>query len=155
MADLGAIGTKYVDEAVRLVPMSLTAPTGAATLLDNPLSRVIFDCADASSVAKNFPRAMVLDYTKIGGSMTALYPATQLQIRGTVKNSAGTGIARLVLIINREGVCVGKTRSASDGTFSVTLVNQGFSPVLCAAIPEDADLRNAVVKWKVVPVVQA
>lgn len=134
--------------------MPLSTVTGTADL-KVPQRRCIFDCADAASVAKNFPRALEYGAHLITNGRQARYFANQLQIRGTVKNSAGTGIARRVLIINREGACVGKTVSASDGTFSVTLVNQGFDFTLCVAIPEDGDLRNAVVKWKVVPVVQA
>lgn len=154
MADLGAIGIRPVSIAALAVPMNVSAATG--TILGiSPFKRVVFDCADAKSVAKNFPRAVELRAGMVLNGRTALYLASQLQIRGTVKNSAGTGISRRVLIINREGACVGKTQSAGDGTFTITLFNQSTNPVLCVAIPDDGDIRNAVVKWKVLPVAQA
>lgn len=154
MADLGAIGVRPVNDAALFVPLLVSTPTGFARGI-KPYTRVVFDCADAQSVAKNFPRAVELRAGAVLNGRTALYPTSQLQIRGTVKNSAGTGISRRVLIINREGACVGKTQSAGDGTFSVTLFNQSTNPVLCVAIPDDGDLRNAAVKWKVLPVAQA
>lgn len=154
MADLGAIGFRVVDNAAREIPLTATAATGLASGI-SPMKRAIFDCADAASVAKNFPRALELRASSVAIGRQARYLVNQLQVRGTVKNSAGTGISRRVLIINREGACVGKTQSAGDGTFSVTLFNQGTEFVACVAIPEDADTRNAVVKWKVQAVAQA
>lgn len=154
MADLGAIGIRVVSEAARSIPLDTTAPTGNASSI-SPARRCIFDCADAASVQKNYPRAVEVQAALATIGRQARYLKDQLQVRGTVKDSAGTGISRRVLIINREGACVGKTRSAGDGTFSVTLYNQGTEFVACMAIPEDADTRNAVVKWKVQAVAQA
>lgn len=153
MADLGAIGIRPVNNALLLVPLSVTAPTNTATGI-RPFRRVIFDCAEAQSVAKNFPRAVEIRSGTVLNGRTAAYLPNQLQVRGTVKNSAGTGISRRVLVVNREGACVGKGQSAGDGTFSITLYNQAAAFVACIAIPEDADVRNAVIKWKVVPVAQ-
>lgn len=152
MADLGAIGILHTSESVRQIPLSYATPTGTAKRLANPLMRVIFDVADAQ-IPKFFPRAFVQNHMRISMGRTALYLKDFKEIRGTVKNSAGTGIARIVMIFNRQGQCVGTvTSSAVDGTFKCLVDNQ-TGVCLVAALPDDLDNRNAVVKWKVTPVV--
>lgn len=150
MADLGAIGIKHTSESQRLIPLSYTTATGTARTLLSPLARIIYDVSDARST-KNFPRAFVSDHSRVEFGRVARYLDQFMQVRGTVKNSAGTGISRRVIIVNRYGRCVGVGQSAGDGTFSILVDNQtGY--VLVCAIPDDTDNRNAVVAWKVTPV---
>ena len=151
MADLGTIGIQHTSVSVRVIPLNVTAETGTARLLKNPLNRTIFNTAEAQSTSKNYPRAFVQDIWRITQGRQAVYLKDFTEIRGTVKNSAGTGIARRVLVVNRAGQCVGTTVSAADGTFKCLLDNQAYEVVLVVAIPDDGDNRNAVVKWKVVP----
>lgn len=150
MADLGAIGIEHTDIAVRVIPLSFVAGDGTARLLDDPKARVPFDIADAQ-IPKNFPRAFVQNDRRITMGRTALYLKDFREVRGTVKNSAGTGIVRRVLMTNAFGQCVGSVVSAADGTFKCLVDNQvGY--VLAEALPDDVDNRNAVVKWKITPV---
>lgn len=152
MAALGAIGIMFQGANKRELDLPRTTPTGTA---EGKITRMrrIFDVADAQNITTGFVRAFVQDFWRITNGRTAQYLGVFTQIRGTVKNSAGTGIARRVIIINGASQCVGRITSNSDGTFKILLDNQGFAVVLCIALPDDADVRNAVVAWKVTPVV--
>lgn len=153
MADLGAIGISYINVAVRVVPLDVTAATGTARLLKNPLSRAIFDCADAKSIsARNMPfRCFVQDFRRITQGRKAAYFVDWKEIRGTVTNSSDVGISRRVLALTAQGQCVGAAQSAGDGTFTIVIDNC-LDPVIVAALPDAGDVRNAVVKWAVTPV---
>lgn len=155
MADLGAIGIKYADEALRLIPLAVTTPTGTAQLPDNPLSRVIFDCADAKNISsRNTPlqRAFVQDFWRIAHGRKAAYLQDWKEIRGTVENSSAVGISRRVLALTAQGQCVGAAQSSAvDGTFTMVIDNC-LEAILIVALPDPGDVRNAVVKWGVIPV---
>lgn len=115
--------------------------------------RRILDVADAQNITKGYPRGIVMDRQRVTDGRFAQYLSDFLQVRGHVQNSAGTGIARDVVITNRQGQCVGRVRSSAvDGSFKITVDNMGPFPVNCEAIPDDGDNRNAAVKWKAVPV---
>lgn len=150
MAALGAIG--LIPTAVkRLVPLPYTTPTGDV-YARNARMRRILDVAEAQNIRTGYVRAIVQDFWRITQGRSAQYLSNFKQVRGTVKNSAGTGIARRVVITNGFGQCVGRVTSAADGTFSILCDNNNDAVVLCQALPEDGDLRNAVVAWKVIPV---
>lgn len=149
MADLGAIGIKHTSESVRLVPLSTASPTNTARTLTNPVMRVIFDVADAQ-IPKYF-RAWVQSHNRISFGRQAVYLKDFKEIRGTIKNSAGTGISRRYMLVNAYGQCVGTGISAGDGTFKCLTDNQ-IGYVYAIALPDDVEARNAVVKWKITPV---
>jgi hypothetical protein len=75
------------------------------------------------------------------------------ELRGTVKNSSGTGIARRVIAIdNRSGVKRGEVTSAGDGTFTMKIAAT-LEAVTVIAIQNAGDQRNAAIFDAVVPVV--
>lgn len=156
MAALGAIGIMPQGAFKRLIPLPVTTPLGTA---EGKVTRMrcILDVADAqagTAITGRFPVAFVQDFWRITQGRSAQYLKDFKQVRGTVKNSAGTGIARRVVITNGFGQCVGRTTSSAvDGTFKLLCDNNNDSYVLCQALPDDGDLRQAVVAWKVIPVV--
>lgn len=152
MAALGAIGIQFQGAFKRLIPLPVTTPIGTAFAKTAQMRRIL-DVADAQNITKGFPRAVVQDFWRIREGRFAQYFSDFLQVRGHVKNSAGTGIARDVVIINRQGSIVGKVRSSAvDGSFKITVDNSGTNFLLVAAIPDDGDNRQAVPMWKVIPV---
>lgn len=82
------------------------------------------------------------------------YLDQEREIRGTVRNSSGTGISRRVLAIDaRTGAFRGITTSAADGTFKLRVAHS-TEPVQVIAVPNAGDARNAVIFDAVVPVAQ-
>jgi len=153
MADLGAIGRQPATVR-RLIPLTgaLATPTGVA--FSQP---VVYTCrldiADARNITLAKPRAIAMSIARYSEGRKATYLDLNTQIRGFVRNASAVGIARRVLIFDAAGHCVGKTdSSASDGSFKITVDNQGSAITLCVALPDTGDNRNAVVKWAVVPV---
>ncbi len=74
------------------------------------------------------------------------------ELRGTVKDSTATGIARRVIAIdNRTGALRGMTTSAGDGTFTMKIA-ETLEAVTVIAVPDSGDSRNAVVFDAVLPV---
>lgn len=59
---------------------------------------------------------------------------------------------RRVIVLTRDGTRLGVVRSAADGTFKIRATGYLLNRTISIAIPDDGDLRNAVVKWGVVPV---
>lgn len=152
MAALGAIGIQPQGAFKRLIPLPATTPLSTAEGKNSRMRRIL-PVADAQDITKGYVRAFIQDVWRITQGRSAQYLGDFLQVRGTVKNSAGTGIMRRVVITNGFGQCVGRvTSSAVDGTFKVLCDNNATAFVLCEALPDDADNRNAVVKWKVIPV---
>src|SRR5574337_1413056 len=83
----------------------------------------------------------------LGENMVASYYDQVYEIRGTVQDSAGNPMSRRVLVLTRDGTRLALLRSGADGTFKTRVWNYGLNRVLVVAIPDDGDLRNAVVKW--------
>lgn len=80
------------------------------------------------------------------------YPDQYMEIRGTVVNSSDSPLERQVLLLTRDGILIREVRSAADGTFSIKVDDYSINQTLVIAIPDDGDVRNAVVKWGVVGV---
>ena len=85
-----------------------------------------------------------------GENQSASYQDQDFQIRGTVLDSEDVPMERRVLLLTRDGTRLGITRSNPDGTFKLMAWNYGLNRTLVVAIPDDSDLRNAVVKWGVI-----
>lgn len=83
----------------------------------------------------------------LGENMSAAYYDQVYEIRGTVKDSDGNPMSRRVIVLTRDGTRLALLRSGADGTFKTRIWNYGLNRVLVVAIPDDGDLRNAVVKW--------
>lgn len=110
------------------------------------------DTVFARDISQTPVEAMQLAPYPLSPLTVRTYRDQDLEIRGTVLDELSNPIERDVLIIQRDGYFLGRTRSAPDGTFSLICRDYGAQRVVVIAVPVEADLRNAVVKWGVVPV---
>lgn len=96
--------------------------------------------------------ASALRVTPFGENQVATFYDQDYEIRGIVKDSSGSPMQRRVIVLTRDGTRLGVVRSAADGTFKIRATGYLLNRTINVAIPDDGDLRNAVVKWGVVPV---
>lgn len=128
MADLGAIGT---------------ADTG-------DYASAAFDVFSARDASLNIPTCY--SRSDVDTYFVARYRDLWRELRGSVQNSAGVGIARRVIAIdNRTGVLRGSVVSEADGTFVMT-ISSSYEAVTVIAVPDAGDARNVVVFDAVLPV---
>jgi hypothetical protein len=107
----------------------------------------------ARNITLNPFRFSVIKYPYYGENQAPSYYDQDYEIRGVVLDSDSNPMERRVLLHTRDGTKIGVTRSNSDGTFKFRVWNYGLNRTLVTAIPDDGDLRNAVVKWGVIGVV--
>ena len=130
MANLGSIGASYGSRSHYVIPLD-------------------------TAWARPFTRPLCIGRASADVYLRPRYRDQWRELRGTVTNSAGTGIARRVLAIDtRTGAVRGAGTSASNGAFTLRLEGT-IEPVTVIAVPADGDQRNAVVKFGVVPVIPA
>lgn len=91
-----------------------------------------------------------IKYPYYGENQSPSYQDESFEVRGTVLDSASNPMERRVLLLTRDGTRLGMTRSNPDGTFKLTAWDYGLNRTLVVAIPDDGDVRNAVVKWGVI-----
>lgn len=151
MAALGAIGVAYLITK-RSIPVSVATPTGEGEQHTAVHQGTSLDVADGRDIGLGFIRAVIPSWNRILDGRVATYLDEFLQLRGTVVDSDDNPLSRDVLVINRQGSCVAKLRSGVDGTFKMLVDNSGASVLLVTALPDEGDNRNAVCKWKLIPV---
>jgi hypothetical protein len=91
-----------------------------------------------------------IKYPYYGENQAAAYQDEVFEVRGTVLDSDDNPMERRVLLLTRDGTRLGMVRSNPDGTFKMRAWDYGLNRTLVVAIPDDSDLRNAVIKWGVI-----
>lgn len=132
--------------------ISVGAPTytsDAFTLGDARVSSPL-DTWAARDIADNPTGFRTTKFPYYGENQAPSFKDQDFEVRGTVLDSDDNPMERRVLLFTRDGSRLGLTRSNPDGTFRFTAWNYGLNRTLVVAIPDDGDLRNAVVKWGVI-----
>lgn len=109
-------------------------------------------CPFVRDIRLNPVRGFPMRVTPFAENQVATFFDQDYEIRGTVKDSAGAPMQRRVIVLTRDGTRLGVVRSAADGTFKIRTTGYLLNRTIIIAIPDDGDLRNAVVKWGAVPV---
>lgn len=151
MANLGAIVNMYLPFPTgRFLTMSVDTYNEGARWRDHIMT-VIFDIDAARPTIQN--HALIPHHLRVTDQRKATYLSDQKQVRGYCRTNLGAPIARLVVVMNGQGSVCGKGMSdPSTGYFKINLDNNQDDPVACIQITLPGDNRNAVVKWRVVPV---
>lgn len=128
MANLGSIGASYGMRARYNIPLD-------------------------TAWARPFARPLCIGRSGADSHLRPRYPDQWRELRGSVLDSSGTGIARRVLAIDpRTGAVRGSTVSTSGGAFTLRLEGT-IEPVTVISIPAAGDQRDAVIHFGVLPVV--